>query len=456
MDKDQKESIEGKIGPLSILELLNALWAGRKTVIGGTLACAIVAVIISLILPETYESSATILLVPPPFREAQVEDEGLIGLFPKMLNVRDYSILLRSDGVLMSVIEKLKEQGTWPEEDLEDLAKPSKLRKKMYIRTTVNTKTAYATEYSPAVVLTARGPTPELAREMAETWAEVAEEKAKEIYKTGKGALGEFMDEQFKKIQSELSRVFELQRDVERAWDAETAKRRILEKTILLSTLESNWAITKVDLEGTREEAEELRASVEGLQEQATIVLKKSPPMEALFTAEYLAGSSSSSGIPGEDKTFEGYEEEVLNPTYLYAEKALVDAETKLKGLEERERTLTETIATVEQEREGLREENAKYNYETKHLLREETAYAKSYDLLAAKVEQAKIAEAESNDENLGDLKIVAHAVVPDKKIAPRRSLIVASAALLALIVSSFSAVLRYRLFRVAESSISE
>ena len=93
------------VGTAPPLKIVQALWKGKLLVLGGALVCALVSAAVALVLPETYEATVALLLLPPPYKET---GDAMSGLIPKVLEVQDYEVLLRSDGTLMQVVEKVK------------------------------------------------------------------------------------------------------------------------------------------------------------------------------------------------------------------------------------------------------------------------------------------------------------------------------------------------------------
>ena len=440
MSEDTRSVNPSNPAPLIFVDVWLAWWAGRRLVITGTLTCVVVAIIVSLLLPNTYESSATLLLLPPPFKErgpdVRTDKTDPVGMFSKLLSATDYSALLKDDVVLLKVVDRLKEKGLYPADIIGKLAQPSVLQRKMNVETRVVEKTTSRTEYSPVVRLTARGASPELARDLAQAWADVAVEEAGKFYKKEGPGLSGFFDKEYSQIQKDLDIVFVKQREVESAWHEESSREQLVGKAVLLTKLEDDRARAFADMEDMRKQVEDLTARL--TQEKPTLTLWKSPPATALF----LAGSANppqGAGAP-DDKT-KGYYEEVVNETFLYVSQELANRQATLKGLEEREKSLRQSIEGTQKELQTLREEAARYGYESKSLLRQSDAYTRGFDVLADKLRQAEIAESEQA--NLNDLKLVAAAVAPDKKVAPQRTLIVLAALVLGGGVSSVAAVLK-------------
>ena len=72
MDNDMTEAQPSTHSLPSALDMIHALWRSKHTIILGTLACAVVAAAISLVLPKTFESRAILLAMPPPFHPAEL------------------------------------------------------------------------------------------------------------------------------------------------------------------------------------------------------------------------------------------------------------------------------------------------------------------------------------------------------------------------------------------------
>ena len=71
-------------------------------------------------------------------------------------------------------------------------------------------------------------------------------------------------------------------------------------------------------------------------------------------------------------------------------------------------------------------------------LNRERIKLKSTYDLLAKKSESARIAKAEETT----DVRVASYSVVPDKKIKPKRRMIVILAGMIGFLVISFSVVM--------------
>lgn len=426
---------------VDFLKLVPDLWNGRKLILGCTALTIVVAAAISLLMPETFESETALLLMPPPFKEVKDEISSMI---PKVLSVADYEILLHSDGVLVEAIKRVKDeaatlQGVWTTDDLALLDELSSVRKRLSIEVDITEKNVTSMRYSPIIRLTARASTARQAQHLAEAWGEVAIETAKTLYIKGKSGVLEFMESGFQSAKKELTDLNGQIRDVEIEWNDELENARLGRKHSRLIEYEEGLLDNEMKLATLTKEMEALEAAQ--AQEQQTLTIWKSPPMDAVFLQRELsnAGKSATStdrqinGEPVEKR--HGYEEEVLNQTYFDIQARLVSKRAELSGLEEARRQFQDAITELDSELQDLRREAAVRNYERKILDLQVAPLQKAYELLAAKLEQAKVIESEMS--NLADIKIIAEAQLPDKKSFPPRSLIVLAAGLLGFLCAT-------------------
>jgi len=427
-DTNQQEDKNDFAQSFSVLWLLPALWAERKLIVAATVIAVVAAAGISLILPETYESEAALVLLPPPFKDMRDEVTGLI---PKVLSVADYEILLHSDDTLRLAVERCKKiapPDLFDEADLESLDKASSLRKRMIVTTEVTEKSVTGMKYSPVLRLKGRARTPEQAQFLTKAWAEVSTELASQVYIEGKSGLKNFMSLRFAGARDELRDVQTALRDVEIEWNDELENARLGKKHSRLLDYEEKLMDNTVKMASLQKEIEQLGASLS--EQKETLTIWKSPPMEAVFMRGELQDRAKPADAEGKERRL-GYEEQVLNQTYYDLEAKMLAKKAELEGLLEIDRQLKTAIAQLDVELQELRRECAERNYERKMLDLQVTPLNKSYELLATKLEQAKMAETEQAE--LADLKLISHPVAPDDKVSPPRTLIVAGAFVLSL-----------------------
>lgn len=415
------------------LKLLPDLWHGRMLILKTVIIATVAAGIISFIIPKGFDSEASLLLMPPPFKEAKDEMTSLI---PKVLSVPDYEIMLQGDGVLMQAVHKVMEEakgekkGIWDEDDLESLKELSSLRSRMTVITEITEKNVTSMKYSPVIRLKARAGTPEQAQHLAEAWAEVSKELAVTVYKQGKTGLTDFMRSSFEDTRTMLTDLNRQIRDVEIEWNDELEQARLAKTHTRYLDYQEKIIDTNVKLAALREEL----ASLEGdfANEQEKLELWRSPPMAAVFIGAELDKKPAKEPAPGADSNRQnGYEEEVLNPIYMELKQKIKSKRSELRSLEEYNRQMTIATDDLETELQDLRRECAVRTFERKQLDIQVSPLNSAYDTLSVKLQQAKIAETEQS--NLADIKIVSEAALPDRKAFPPRTLIVLGAAVLSL-----------------------
>ena len=472
MGTEQSAQGPGQPTLLTPAAATRALWDSRYLIVAATIVCAVVAVGVASFRPPRFQSRATLVLMPPPFKEAEKQDE-MSSLIPKVLGVRDYAALLRSDDVLMEVIAQIRvsasgarqdasaaaagsvpPQGSleapaipvsdWTKGELEELARPSVLARCMTLTTEVTEKTAYGTTYSPVIVLTAEADTPEHARDLAQTWAKVAEKRAADLERKGNTGLEDFVNKSLGEAQKQLETLNAAIRDLEIEWDEELERARLTQTHSRLLTYEAKHEDLQMQMGALEKKIEALQTTLTTEPEKKE--LWKSPPMTAVFLEK-------SMGVEGLDSPQRavGYREEILNETYLQAREQLLSAETELTGLRETDRRVVADMERLQEEVDGRREEIAARAFQRKQLDMQLTPFQGSYALLAAKLEQAKIAGSEQED--LANLKIVSNAVAPDRRMSSGRAAVGAAAIVLGACLSSAIVVLRALLALVIPES---
>lgn len=105
---------------------------------------------------------------------------------------------------------------------------------------------------------------------------------------------------------------------------------------------------------------------------------------------------------------------------------------------------MQESMADLRNFIDKQRADVAMKSFERSMLSHKVTPVEESYNLVAARLEQAKIAE--SHQDNMPDIKLVADAVLPDKKLKPMRSLIVLTAMMMSFAASFALSYMKYEM----------
>ncbi|MBX3728625.1 MAG: hypothetical protein KF858_05525 [Candidatus Sumerlaeia bacterium] len=139
--------------------------------------------------PAKYEAEVVLVLAPPPFKQG---NDNIAGLLPRTLTIQDYEIIVRSD----PVIKQLRDRANWSDND----GRPEKLR---YIREDIRAnvrvirQTATDVQYSPVLILAARGTSGEIAAQRANAWASVAIEASRNYGRFGAGGTLEILKTEY-------------------------------------------------------------------------------------------------------------------------------------------------------------------------------------------------------------------------------------------------------------------
>jgi uncharacterized protein involved in exopolysaccharide biosynthesis len=431
---DSPANSSQQYGLLSPVAYLRALIDNIRLIFAGAVLAAIAGVLAVMLLPVQYQSSATLLVSPPPFKEpvakGGIDTQPLGVLMPQPLGVPDYRILLTSDGILMAAAEKVEALGTWSEEDIADIKKISVLRKALQLKTEVAQKTVSVTQYSPIITLSATAGTAEHSRDLVQAWGQACEEISKEAYEKSKFGLLGFVQDRFDATRTDLESVSGQIRDMEITWNDELSKAQLANTHLRFLNYQEKLIDQRIKIATTLEEIAGLEISLAA--EPERITLFKSPPMEAVFMEDFKKSQK--------DKP-QGYASEELNAVHVSLREKLILKRNELTSMEEFARQMESQLGEVQTELQGLREEIAKKSFDRKLLNLQETPQLRSYDLLSGMLEQAKFVE--SDQLLLGDIKVLSDPVLPDRKSWPPRSLFVLLAGMGGLFVSTALVLLR-------------
>jgi capsular polysaccharide biosynthesis protein len=151
---------------LALADVIHFFRSNWLLVFGAALAAAILtALVVLFVLPEEYEASATLVIVPPTFTAE---------LKPATLTVQGYQRLLEADAVIHEAKTRLVDQGALSQDD------PLRLGDELGTRIFVSRR-AEDTALAPMIHAIARAREPELAATIANTWAGVFLEKTRAL-----------------------------------------------------------------------------------------------------------------------------------------------------------------------------------------------------------------------------------------------------------------------------------
>lgn len=397
-----------------------------RTLIVGLVA-AVVAGAYSRTLPNRYSARCALLLAPLTIKPEQpgrvappkTPASDFSYLMVKPLSVADYEILLMNDEIVDKVRTKLKAVlGESREEEphirLEDV------RSAMGIKTRILARTSYSVEYQPVIELTYTSTSPEIAAGLVNEWARLGVELATNLAtKADEGSI-DFLEKRFEDISTKLEDKEKELEAVKSKWDIDTRKERLLGMNTFLSEYE--YEVIKLDGEIADTEAQllKVRKDLETVPEKYT--LRKAPPDEAYWMLE--AGKET----PDSSKVLAS---ETVNELYLTLRELEVTLQSTLAGMQEKREVARKQVEHYKGEITEFEKLQAENLRRQTALEREVETYGLQFVQVADNYEAAQVAEAETPP----DLKLAYSAAVPEKKVAPHRSLIVFVAAFIGILI---------------------
>ena len=151
-------------------------------------AAVVVAAVVLLFIPHTYEASATLAIVPPRFSS---------DLKPQTLTVKSYQTLLESDAVIADTKKRLVLRGLYPSD--KSLRLGYELETRIFVA-----RRAEDVTLAPMLQAVAHGRSPDQAAAIANTWAEVFLERARDLIAGTTSTTVQFIDQQYPAVRDAL------------------------------------------------------------------------------------------------------------------------------------------------------------------------------------------------------------------------------------------------------------
>jgi len=388
--------LEEEIDLRQYIQILLRQW---KWIIGASVGAAVLALIISLLLPPTYEATALVAITKPRYIinfDAQFQTVSNIQPSYKV-----YPELAASDAVLSTLWQTVAPQ-------LPDLETVQSLRGRA---------TAEAGTDPSLVRLVVKAPTPAEAAHIANTWAEIFIRQANLIYGRGPEQLA-FFETQLQQSKTELEAA-------EAALIAFQGQNQI---EILKNRLDSARKMQADYLQEQRsiayiiQDVQSLRAQLSGQASGYTTTL--ADQMTALFLQIRAFDAQASAPLQLQITS-----PEVLSGKSTAEQIAFLD--DLVKVLEARSTESEQRLATVEPQILTLQQQVQQATIELDRLTRARDVVKETYLTLARKVEEARITAEES-----GDVLLASEAIPPEVPVSPRKLLNTAAAGALGFMVS--------------------
>ena len=234
--------------------LIKNLWL----IIAVTVLAGVLAVAKELLFPVPYKAD-TMLLVTGIERGGLEEKESTTKMMPPPLSPKAYETLLMSSSVLGKALDQLKKDrafGAAAPPELLDFAQ------NLDVLVDVVDETSRPVNYSPLIRLTALGDTPELARKIVDTWAEVATAQAQRAAAVRVGAPAFILGRQKKEYQTELDKAWDEMRQETGTWNLDVLKSDLDARVALMNTYFEKRTAAERQLEVAKSKLELVRGDI--------------------------------------------------------------------------------------------------------------------------------------------------------------------------------------------------
>jgi len=377
-----------------------------KWILGTAAAAAVVALVVSFLLPPTYEATALVAVTKPRYvMQFDPRIETLNNIQPAY---KAYPELASGDEILQEVLARLN-------------PRPERVETLRDLQAMVTAKSGT----DPSVVrLTVRYRDPEVAAHIANLWAEIFVRRANEVYGTDAQSQLQFYQGQLERAKAELTAA-------EEALVEFQARNR---ESVLQNQLNS-YRQMQADYLADQRQITYIVQDIQGLREQLSRQPADRPAtladqLTALFLQIKAFNAQASAPIQLQVDSAATLSEKSLPEQIAFLDDLVRVLEAKSAEIEGR-------LAELEPQILALQEELQEIRTEEDRLTRSRDVAQETYMTLARKVEEARIA---AEDASTGEVRLASQAAVPEKPTSPRKLLNTAVAGVLGLMLAVFGA----------------
>lgn len=398
----------------------------------GVVVCASLAAAVTLAGPKTYESSVTVLVFPPVFKETELKPsqaplptsktmEDLAELMPRTLPVETYSILAQSKWMFAQIKAKLESPKYDSHDfDIKDM-KIEDIQKKCRVQLSqLGSRTPqFGVRYSQAMMFIAKAKTPELAAAIAQEWVGLFKDKVDALTKTGRDQTMALVEQMWEGAKKDLEGAEDEIEMLDVKWNLPLMQQRLERKQLDLTTFESQLDTVEIRIATQSSSLKQIQEEL--AKEEKKETLFRAPPEEVYWDQKLAATTGVGETLGPKD----GLRTESLNPNYTVFREQEVTALGILEGLRAERTTTLVKIEKLNAEVQQLRKDFTEQNVVRTRLVRDRDSYKERYTLVARNLEATKIAK--MNEES--DIEIAADAVLAGRSAGVGGMAKVASAA---------------------------
>lgn len=353
-----------------------------KIALGGVV-CGLLSIPITLTQTSSYNSSVTLMVSPPVFKEGSkslssrdpsvLVDSTIAEMMPQALPVETYKLIALSAPVLAEVIRKVPLETTI--QGLQGNLKVELVRMGASGRVT----------YSRTIIFHANARSPELAAKTAQTWAEVFKEQVDAVAAKGVHETFSLLDTLHTDMKKELEEIEVALGEHRKLWNLELIKAQLSAKQEQYTTFEGTLKDTEVQL-----------ASREGKMKALEEELAKEPQKIVYFRAPsddaYWITGDENGGNPSIDPE-RGLRTEQPNANYVETRASVVESKKKFEGSKAKREAILAKLSELEGEIKVLSATNSDRTIERTLITREHDSLKASYVMVRAEYEKGRMAD---------------------------------------------------------------
>lgn len=401
--------MEDEYYEVDLRDYLHVLWQEKWVVIATFIAAVVAALGVSYSLPKKYQTEIGLLILPPLSKEVGGEITGTV------FSPQTYKSLALANDLIQAAIDAV-----YPKRE-----RPSLEAVKGGIRVEVEQTTAkdFPGRFPLHLRVTFTGTDPVKLKELAETWAKEFKARNAELFMSRTAQSYDYIKQNFDQVDRELRAKEEERKAYEQEHPLEILQSEVGNLRVIYAKYLTESADRKQALAQARARLEALRSALS--QEPQVIVLQRGLSRESL--TEFLSQRLSPEELGALPDI--RIEDQVLNSAYIILRTEVAQAQAEVNALEGE---LTFLEAELERVLETLQEKQTEL-IEVENTLarmdREIQVLTNSYQSLAAKLQEARIAQAETSE----PIRVVETPVVPNRPIGPNKKMNVVVAGVLGL-----------------------
>jgi capsular polysaccharide biosynthesis protein len=400
----------------------------NKMLLGGAI-CALLATPVVIFTPKMYQSTVTLLVSPPTFkdrekppvsRDPKATIDNVAEMMPRILPMETYKALAFSPPLMAQVIDNLS---------LKDTGVKS-LKSRLDVElVALGSRTAVGITYAPTIMFHAKADTPEMAAKIAETWAESFQKMVDGVSDAGVGETLSLLDSLHKNAKAELEQAETALAEHEKAWNLELIKAQIEGKQKTYTQFEQDLKQAEVDLA-----AAEMK--LKAMEEE----LGKEPEKKTFFRAPsddayWIAGV----GKEGAKNAEPGLRTEESNPNYTGTRNEVVKARGEAESLRAKKDSIVVKLGEIDQEIKPLMATLADKTAERNKLTREGESLKASYEVVRAEFERGRMADRT----RASDIVIAGKAIPATEPVTPSSRKLIFAAGFVGILLTAAFLVLK-------------